>query len=95
MEATAVNHIDSFVRSGVYQTPTLFPFIIGRDLARTVVEIGSGVSSHMIGDRVWCNSLVTPAARVLLSNLLSCPRTVVSVAVRHVSRSLQQRTGTS
>ncbi|TAM88744.1 NADPH:quinone reductase [bacterium] len=57
MEASDVNHVDLFVRSGDYRTHTPFPFVIGRDLIGTAVEMGPGVSSFSIGDRVWCNSL--------------------------------------
>jgi NADPH:quinone reductase-like Zn-dependent oxidoreductase len=57
MEATTVNHVDLFVRSGAYHTHLPFPFVIGRDLVGTVVECGSGVSRFKAGDRVWCNSL--------------------------------------
>lgn len=55
--ATAVNHVDLFVRSGAYPTPTPFPFILGRDLVGTVVATGAGVETHRTGDKVWCNSL--------------------------------------
>ena len=55
--ATAVNHVDTFVRSGAWQTPIDFPFVIGRDLAGAVAEVGSGVRGFRTGDRVWCNSL--------------------------------------
>lgn len=57
MEASNVNHVDLFVRSGAYKTQTPFPFVIGRDLVGTVVEIGSGVTTFKLGDKVWCNSL--------------------------------------
>lgn len=57
MEASAVNHVDLFVRSGAYRTQLPFPFVIGRDLVGTVVETGSGVASFRAGERVWCNSL--------------------------------------
>jgi NADPH:quinone reductase-like Zn-dependent oxidoreductase len=57
MEASDVNHVDLFVRSGAYPTHTPFPFVIGRDLVGTVVEVGPGVASVTAGDRVWCNSL--------------------------------------
>ena len=57
LEASAVNHVDLFVRSGSYPTHTPFPFVIGRDLVGTVVAIGPGVSEYKIGERVWCNSL--------------------------------------
>ncbi|MEU5259216.1 NADPH:quinone reductase [Amycolatopsis sp. NPDC021455] len=55
--ATAVNHVDTFVRSGAWRTPIDFPFVIGRDLAGTVVETGSDVHGFRPGDPVWCNSL--------------------------------------
>lgn len=57
VDALAVNHVDTFVRSGAYRTNTPFPFIIGRDLAGTVVATGPGVGDFRAGDRVWSNSL--------------------------------------
>jgi len=57
MQATAVNHVDLFVRSGAFPTHTPFPFVIGRDLVGTVVESGMGATGFCPGDRVWCNSL--------------------------------------
>ncbi len=57
MEASEVNHVDLFVRSGAYRTHTPFPFVIGRDLVGTVIETGPGVASFDVGERVWCNSL--------------------------------------
>ncbi|HEU4566556.1 MAG TPA: NADPH:quinone reductase [Marmoricola sp.] len=56
-EAMAVNHVDRFVRSGSYRTPTPFPFVIGRDLVGTVSAVGSGVAGFSVGDRVWTNSM--------------------------------------
>jgi NADPH:quinone reductase-like Zn-dependent oxidoreductase len=55
--AFAVNHVDTFVRSGAYKTHTPFPFVIGRDLVGTVAAIGAGVTAFRPGDPVWCNSL--------------------------------------
>jgi len=57
MEATTVNHVDLFVRSGAYPTHLPFPFILGRDLVGTVIETGSGIAGFNKGDRVWTNSL--------------------------------------
>lgn len=57
MAATAVNHVDLFVRWGAYQTHTPFPFVIGRDLVGSVAAVGAGVGDLGVGDRVWCNSL--------------------------------------
>ncbi|HLI38945.1 MAG TPA: NADPH:quinone reductase [Streptosporangiaceae bacterium] len=56
-EAMAVNHVDTFIRSGAYRTNLPFPFIIGRDLVGTVERAGERVAGFTPGDRVWCNSL--------------------------------------
>lgn len=55
--ATAVNPVDTLVRSGLFPTPVAFPFVVGRDLVGTVAEVGPGVTGFRAGDRVWCNSL--------------------------------------
>ena len=55
--ATTVNWVDTFVRSGVFQTAVEFPFVLGRDVVGTVVETGDRVSGFTAGDLVWCNSL--------------------------------------
>ncbi|MEV5989558.1 NADPH:quinone reductase [Streptomyces sp. NPDC052051] len=57
VEVSAVNHVDTFVRSGAWRTPVEFPFVIGRDLVGTVVRAGPGAPGFQVGDRVWCNSL--------------------------------------
>lgn len=57
MAASAVNHVDLFVRSGAYPTHLPHPFIIGRDLVGTVAATGSGVAGFEEGDTVWTNSL--------------------------------------
>lgn len=57
MQASSVNHVDLFVRSGAYRTWTPFPFVIGRDLVGQVAAVGAGVSAFAPGDAVWCNSL--------------------------------------
>ncbi len=55
--ATTVNPVDALVRSGVFETPLPFPFVVGRDLVGTVAEAGPGAPGFAPGDRVWCNSL--------------------------------------
>ncbi len=57
MQASEVNHVDLFVRSGAYRTHTPFPFVLGRDLVGVVAEAGPGVEGFAVGDAVWCNSL--------------------------------------
>ncbi|MFG3203627.1 NADPH:quinone reductase [Streptomyces sp. NPDC048192] len=55
--ATAVDPVDTLVRSGTFRTHVDFPFVVGRDLVGTVAETGPGVTGFRTGDRVWCNSL--------------------------------------
>jgi len=57
VEATTVNRVDTIIRSGAYRTPLPFPFVVGRDLAGTVVAAGPGALGFSPGQRVWCNSL--------------------------------------
>ena len=57
VDAVAVNNVDTFVRSGAYETPVPFPFVIGRDLVGTVAAVGAGVVDFAVGEAVWSNSL--------------------------------------
>jgi NADPH:quinone reductase-like Zn-dependent oxidoreductase len=54
MAATSVNPIDFKIRSGAVQAyvQAQFPLILGRDAAGTVKELGPGVSTFKVGDRV-------------------------------------------
>jgi NADPH2:quinone reductase len=54
--AVDVNPIDVYIRSGMVPAKLSFPFILGRDLAGTVLEIGPGVKRFKPGDRVWTSS---------------------------------------
>jgi len=51
--AVSLNPVDTYIRSGMVQMPLPFPFIVGCDLAGTVVEAGSDVKRFQTGDRVW------------------------------------------
>jgi NADPH:quinone reductase-like Zn-dependent oxidoreductase len=94
VELVVVNPVDTLVRSGVYPTPTPFPFVVGRDLVGTVAEAGAGATGFAPGDRVWCNSLghdgrqgsfaeyaVVPAER--LYHLPAVADPIASVAALH------------
>jgi NADPH2:quinone reductase len=48
--AIGVNYIDVYDRTGLYQMP--LPGIVGRDAAGVVEEVGRGVKSLAVGDRV-------------------------------------------
>lgn len=54
--AVDVNPIDVYVRIGAIPMKLSFPFILGRDLAGTVVEAGAGVRGYKPGDRVWASN---------------------------------------
>jgi NADPH2:quinone reductase len=54
--AVDVNPIDVYIRSGMIPAKLNFPWILGRDLAGTVVEAGPGVKRFKPGDRVWASN---------------------------------------
>ncbi|KAI9012578.1 hypothetical protein CLU79DRAFT_821678, partial [Phycomyces nitens] len=47
-----VNYLDTYNRSGLYGPPP--PFVVGKESAGEVVEVGPGVTEFKIGDRVLC-----------------------------------------
>ncbi|MGO7536356.1 NADP-dependent oxidoreductase [Rhizobium leguminosarum] len=55
IQATAVNLLDSKVRDGEFKLilPYRPPFILGHDVAGTVVKIGPGVRRVKVGDEVY------------------------------------------
>lgn len=56
VEAVAVNPIDTYIRSGSYKLELPLPFIIGRDMVGTVVDVGASANQFKRGDKVWCNN---------------------------------------
>jgi NADPH:quinone reductase-like Zn-dependent oxidoreductase len=55
VHATAVNLLDSKVRDGEFKIflPYRPPFVLGHDVAGTVVKVGSGVHRFNVGDEVY------------------------------------------
>lgn len=51
--ASAVNPIDTYLRSGTIAMDLPLPFIPGCDLAGKVVAVGPDASQFAVGDRVW------------------------------------------
>ena len=49
-EAIGVNYIDTYFRSGLY--PCTLPFIPGKEVCGTVVDVGDGARGFSAGDRV-------------------------------------------
>jgi len=50
---SAVNPIDTYVRSGMVAMPLPMPFVVGCDLAGEVVAVGAEVDTLRPGMRVW------------------------------------------
>lgn len=53
ISASAVNPIDTYIRSGAVPMAQSFPYVPGCDLAGTVEATGSDVHRFRVGDRVW------------------------------------------
>jgi NADPH2:quinone reductase len=53
VSAVDVNPIDVYIRLGTIAANLRFPYIIGRDLAGTVVQAGAKIKQFKRGDRVW------------------------------------------
>lgn len=53
VRASAVNPIDTYIRSGAVAMPLPFPFVVGCDMAGEVVAVGGDVDRLRPGMRVW------------------------------------------
>jgi NADPH2:quinone reductase len=51
--AVDMNPIDTYIRGGMIPAKLSFPYILGRDLAGVIVEVGPEVKRFKVGDRVW------------------------------------------
>lgn len=66
-----VNYADVMARRGFYKWAPPFPTCVGFELSGTVVEVGEGVTTHRVGDRVaavtrfggYADEIVVEAAR--------------------------------
>jgi NADPH:quinone reductase len=73
IEASGLNFIDVYHRTGFYKLPTPPPFTLGQEAAGTVSAIGDGVSEVAVGDRVaycgvqgaYAEQAAVPAARLV------------------------------
>lgn len=57
VSAVAVNHVDTFVRSGTYPTELAFPVAVGRDAVGVIEAVGDRVDGFAVGQQAWTNSL--------------------------------------
>jgi NADPH2:quinone reductase len=77
VEAAGVNFIDVYHRSGLY--PVQLPFVLGLEGSGTVTQVGSGVDTLAVGDRVaWAGSPGAYAqyAAVPAEKLVEIPGTI-------------------
>lgn len=56
VSAVDLNPIDVYIRSGLIPAKLSFPYILGRDVAGTVLETGVAVKRFKAGDRVWASN---------------------------------------
>lgn len=75
VEACAVNYVDTFVKSGGYQTELTFPFILGRDAVGIVEQVGSNVENFTVGQRVWTNSMGHAGRNGVIAETINVPQT--------------------
>jgi NADPH2:quinone reductase len=54
--AVSVNPIDTYIRNGANYWPLPQPFVIGCDLAGTIIQLGSNVRNFEPGQRVWASN---------------------------------------
>jgi NADPH:quinone reductase len=54
--AVDINPIDVYIRTGAIPAKLAFPWILGRDLAGVVLEVGAAVKRFKPGDRVWASN---------------------------------------
>lgn len=56
VEAVAVNHVDTYFRSGKMGAKLPLPYIIGKDFVGTVEKLGNKAQKFKVGQKVWCNT---------------------------------------
>ena len=54
--ASGVNFVDGLFVQGLYQIKPPLPFVPGGEIAGVVTEVGEGVETHAVGDRVFAST---------------------------------------
>lgn len=73
VRAVTVNHVDIYIRSGVFPVAMPLPFIIGRDMVGEVVAVGPAVQKVNTGDYVWSNCLGIEGQQGTFAEYLAVP----------------------
>jgi NADPH:quinone reductase len=72
VKAIGVNPVESYIRSGTYATKPNLPYTPGNDVAGVVKEVGAGVTSVKVGERVYSSTTISGAyAEQALANALN------------------------
>ncbi len=56
VKACGVNFVDALIVQGLYQLKPVLPFVPGGEVAGVVSEVGEGVTTHAVGDRVFATT---------------------------------------
>jgi len=72
VEAAALNYPDVLLVAGEYQIRVPPPFTVGSEAAGRVVEVGDGVNSVAVGDRVRHTGLVGAFAEQMVVSAAAC-----------------------
>jgi NADPH2:quinone reductase len=51
-----VNFVDGLIVQGLYHLKPTLPFVPGGEVAGVVIEVGEGVATHAVGDRVFAST---------------------------------------
>lgn len=46
--AAGINPVDAYIRSGTYSEVPTTPFILGKEIAGTIEETGTGVNTYQV-----------------------------------------------
>lgn len=68
VKATAVNPVDTYIRSGEYANLPQLPYCPGREGAGLVEKVSSGITKFSPGDRVWFSTVNGSCAEFAVVN---------------------------
>lgn len=72
VKAIGVNPVETYIRTGTYAIKPNLPYTPGNDVAGVVQEVGAGVTTVKVGDRVYTSTSISGAyAQQALCNALN------------------------
>jgi len=61
VKAVGANPVEAYIRTGTYATKPTLPYTPGNDAGGVVKEVGAGVTSLKVGERVYTSSCISGA----------------------------------